>query len=57
MRMLAVTGPILGILVLGWGIRDAVAGDPDAPLMLGIGMACVAVFAVGIPLARRRGRM
>lgn len=57
MRRLAITGPILGVLVLGWGIKDAVTGDPDAPLMLGVGVACLAVFAIGIPLARRRGRL
>ena len=57
MRMLAIVGPVLGVLVLGWGIKDAVTDDPDAPLMLGIGVACMAVFAIGIPLAKRRGRM
>ena len=57
MRLLAISGSVLTVLILGWGIRDAVAGHPNAPMRVGIGIALAAVFLIGIPVAKRRGRM
>lgn len=57
MRFYAVLGPILSLVVLGFGIKGAVEGSSAAALMLAIGALTLVFFVVMIPLARRRGRL
>lgn len=57
MRVLAVTGTILAVIVAIGGIRYVVEDNPAGPLMLMIAAACGAVLAFFVPLAKRRGRM
>ena len=57
MRMLAITGGILDLFVLGFAIKALADGRPGGMMMLAIAVACIAVLAIGVPVARRRGRI
>jgi uncharacterized membrane protein len=57
MRLLAIAGVVLGIIVLVWGIVDYTSGRAKAVTMIVIGAAVLLVMLLSIPLAMRRGRL